>query len=74
MGAWIDEKTRFRHWCEMCEAPSWFHMMTNKYDEYAYYFCNICDNEKHTMENDDYSEGLHESAVLLKIESVEESA
>jgi len=70
MSAWIDEKARFRHWCEMCEAPTWFHMFTNEYDEYAYYFCNICDNEKHTMENDDYSEGLHESAVPLEIESV----
>ena len=35
-----DEKARFRHWCEVCEAPSWFHQFTNKYDDYAYYFCN----------------------------------
>lgn len=77
MGAWIDEKVRFWHWCEECGAPSWFHMFTNKYDEYAYYFCNtqiddesVCNNEKYTMENDEYSEGNHENAVPLEIEGI----
>ncbi len=88
MGAWIDEKVRCWHWCEKCEAPSWFHMFTNKYDEYAYYFCEtssvetvgwwpfrfkterICNNEKYTMENDEYSEGNHENAVPLKFEEI----
>ena len=92
MGTWIDEKTRYWHWCEECKNPSWFHTFTNKYDGYTYYFCNtrtvetvgwwpfkrevetICNNEKHTMENDDYSEGEHESAVPLKIECVEVTA
>ncbi len=77
MGTWIDEKARFWHWCEKCNAPSWFHMFTNKYDEYTSYFCNtqiddesVCNNEKYTMENDEYSEGNHENAVLLEIEGI----
>ena len=92
MGAWIDEKTRYWHWCESCEAPSWFNLFINKYNEYAYYFCeteirktvgwwpfkrevvSVCKNEKYTMENDGYSEGLHENAVPLKIEGVEMTA